>query len=247
MNKIAEIMRAVAAALGRLVSRVVQTTKWVGGRAVRVAETVVERIFDAAVAAPRVALDLTVATSKLGIGTVNDVVKLPFRLAGAVLRARQPQQQSPQDAAADEAAAQRAAQQEESHRQAAADRQAEARELVQAIRSVATARARGERPDDVGLALLPDGMQDYMMAMDREEAATVAATSVPGLRGLLRGRPPEGVRSPREVQEAAEAKVVPVEQVAARREAVRSAARAAMRGERPKQVADADAIMSRYG
>ena len=243
MNKIAEILRAVLAAMGRLVTRSVSTLKCVGGRMVQVAETVVERVYDAVIATPAAAWDLTQAAAKLGLGAASDAVKLPFRLAGAVFGGRRPQQPTAQQAAADEASAQRAAQQHESDRQAAADRQSEARELVQAVRSVAAARARGERLDDVALGRLPEGVRDYILALDREECAAVASASVMGLRGVLKGRPPEGVRSPKDIRESTGAEVISEEQVAARRQEVRASARAAMRGRNSEPVTEVDAVL----
>lgn len=242
MNRIAEILRAVMAALGRLISRTVMVARMVGGRLVQVAEVVTEHVFDAAVAAPRAALDIAGATCKLAYGAASDAVKLPFRLAAALLGGGRKQPQTAQSAAADEAAAQRAAQQQEAERQAVADRQAEARELVQAVRSVAAARARGERLDDVALQRLPEPVRDYLLALDRDECAAVAAASVMGLRGVLKGRPLEGVRSPEETRQASTAEVVSEEQLAARRAEVRAAAKAAMRGNR-EPTHDVDSIM----
>ncbi len=243
MNTIAEAVRAALAALGRLVGRFVTVTKFVGGKAVQVTEQVFERVVDVAAATPRLAVDLLGATSKLAIGAVSDIVKLPFRVAGMVLGKRGPQPTA-QSAAAEEAAAQREAAQQEEVRQAAADRQSEARELVAAVRSVSAARARGERIDDVALGRLPEGVRDYLMTLDKDECGTIAAASVMGLRGVLKGRPPEGVRSPKQLKEAsAGAEVVSAEQVAARRAEVRSAARAAMRGQQPEPTQDVDEIM----
>ncbi len=237
MNKIAEAVRAALAALGRLVGRFVSVTKFVGGRLLTTTEQVFERVFDAAAATPRFAVDLLGATSKLAIGAASDIVKLPFRLAGMVMGGRGGKQPTAQSAAAEEAAAQQQAAQQEESRQALADRQSEARELVAAVRSIAASRARGERLDDVALARLPEPVRDYLLALDKTECATVAAASVMGLRNVLKGRPPGGVRSPKELKEAVGAEVVSAEQVAARRAEVRVAVRAAMRGQR---VPDAD-------
>ncbi len=245
MNKISEILAAIVAALGRLVSKSVSVTKFVGGKLVRSTEVVLERVFDAVAATPRFAFDLGVATAKLGVGIVSDVAKLPFRLAGMVLGKRGPQPTA-QSAAAEEAAAQREAAQQEEARQSAADRQSEARELVAAVRSVAAARARGERLDDVTLARLPEAVRDYLTALDKSECEVVAAASVMGLRNVLRGRPPEGVRTPKEVRESGQqAEVVTAEQVAARRAEVKAAFRASMRGEQSK-TETVDDVMSRY-
>lgn len=264
MNKVMEILRAVAVALGRLVGRVVQTTKWVGGKLVYGTKTLFEWVGDTAApavgnaamdglkAAPTMALKAAkiggwavaspfIVATEIAVGAA----KLPLRVLGALGGARQ-QPQAPQQAAANEAVAQRAAQQQEAERQAVADRQSEARELVQAVRSVAAARARGERLDDVKVARLPEGIRDYLLALDKDECGAVAAASVMGLRGILRGKPPEGVRSPKEIREAAGAEVISEEQVAARRAEVRSAAKAAMRGGRPDPTSDADAILDRY-
>lgn len=235
MKNLVEILRAVLAALGRLVGRVVQTTKRIGGKLVHGSELLFERVFDTVVSAPRAVVDIGAATLKLGTGIVSDVAKAPFRLAGMVLGGRRQPQQTAQSAAADEAAAQRAAAQDEANRQAIADRQAEARELVSAVRSVAAARARRERLDDVALQRLPEPVRDYLLALDRAECGTVAAASVMGLRAVLKGRPPEGVRSPKEIQESAGAEVISKEQVAARRAEVRAATRAAMRSGREPQ------------
>ncbi len=229
MNQIAEAVRAALAALGRLVGRLVSVTKFVGGKLV----TVTERVVDVAVAAPGLAVDLLGATSKLALGAASDVVKLPFRLAGMLVGGRRGSPPSAQSAAQEEAAAQQQAAQQQEVRQAAADRQSEARELVAAVRSVAAARATGERLDDVALGRLPENVRNYLAALDKGECAAVAAASVMGLRNVLRGRPPEGVRSPKEVREAtAGAEVVTEAQVAARRAEVRSAVRAAMRGQK---------------
>lgn len=240
MNQIVEAVRAVLAAIGRMVGRFVSVTKFVGGKLVTTTETVFERVFDAVVSAPRTAVDLLGATSKLAIGAVSDVVKAPFRLAGMLLNGRKPQQPGPA-AAQNEAAAQQQAAQQEDLRQALADRQSEARELVQAVRSVAAARGKGERLDDVTLARLPEEVREYLLGLTQSECDVVAAASVPGLRGVLKGKPPEGVRSPEDLKKTAGADVITEEQVAARRAEVRSAARAAMRGQ-PK-TEDADAIM----
>lgn len=245
MNKLSEIIAAVMAALGRLVSKSVSVTKMIGGKLVRSTEVVLERVFDVAAAVPSAAFDITAATSKLALGAASDLVKMPFRLAGMVFGGRRGQQPSAQSAAAEEAAAQREAAAQEEARQAAADRQSEARELVAAVRSVAAARARGERLDDVALSRLPEPVRDYLLALDKDECGTVAAASVMGLRGVLRGKPPEGVRTPSELKEATGAEVVSAEQVAARRAEVKAAVRAAMRGEKAPSadVEDPEAIV----
>ena len=269
MKNILEAIRAALAAVLRLVTKTVQVTKKVSGKLVRVAETTTEWVRDTAVPAvdgakagaghawdglkKGVCVGAVVAAAPFRImaGAVSDVVRLPGRLLGSLLADRARPQQ-PQDAAAEEAAVQKVAQQEEAARQAASDRQAEARELIQAIRNVATAGARGERLDDVAVNRLPEGVRDYLLSLSAEECGVVAAASVTSIRAFSKGRPPEGVRNPKEVREAAEAamRVVPAAEVEARRaerkQQIRQAVRGGVRKPEPNQAADADAIMGRY-
>lgn len=235
MNYLAEIVRAVMATLRQLVTRVVQTMRWISGRLVQVAEAVTERVLAAAVAAPRATLNIGTAVLKLGASMVTDVVTVPFRLAEMVLGGRHPPLPTAQSATADEASAQRAAHQQETDRQAAADRHAEMRDLVQAVRTVAAARSRGEPVDDVALDRLPDNVRDYLLALDHDECTALASASVMGLRGVLRQRLSEGVRLRKGVRNSAGPELISTAKAEARRREVRALVRGAMRAARGSQ------------
>lgn len=224
MKNLAEIIRAVMAALGRLVTKSVMVTKKIGGRMIQVAETVTERVFDAAVAMPRAVLEVGGATLKLGAGTVSDIVKAPFRVAGMLLGGKRQPQQAPEQAAAE---AQQAAVQQQIRADAAED----SRQILTSLRRVAQARSSGLPPDSAHVSRLPQHLLAYVQSLSPCECDVLARRPTSELRTLISGRTQRAdVRSPEQV--AAPAAVVDLEaERAARKAEIRAAVRGSMAGQ----------------
>ena len=124
---------------------------------------------------------------------VSDAVALPGKLVRAVLGGGGGGAPSPQ------AAAGQAAQQEVA-KQKAADDSADDRAALAALRRVASAVGRGERPAAIDVEAVPPGLASYLVKLDPEEAAIVARARTTALRALLSGGvAPEGVRSPKDL------------------------------------------------
>ena len=232
MNKIAEIMRAVAAALGRIVTETVFVTRRVGGKLLTVAETVVRRDLQFVGSVAGVAGSV----GKLAVGAASDVVRAPFRIAGTLLAGRQPQQ-APEAAAADAERAAHAQQQR-------ADASDDDRQVLAAFRRVVRARADGQVADTAYVGRLPQALLEYVDRLDRDECDILARRSTAELRRVIAGKGQrQDVRSPDQVAPAPAQVVDLAEARAARRTEVRSAVRAAMRGQDTKQET-ADELLS---
>lgn len=260
MGKIMAALGALFAIVTRTVTRTVETVRHVGGRAVRSFEAVTELVVDRTGGIIDAAADVGRAVGKLGVGVVSDVVKMPFRVLGTIGAAGMnlagkgvPQAPTPQQAAAAEAAKQKANAAEEARRIEVADKQAEARELLTAVRSVAKARSLGEEPDRAALGRLPTPVSSHLLGLDRGECERIAAGSVAALRGLLRGTAPSGVRSPQQVADAVDASHRPQaasneSDRASRKAEIRGAVREAVSAQRLRRAAeeaDADEAMLR--
>ena len=178
MSRIAEILAAVMAALGRLVSKSVSVMKMVGGRMVRSTEVVSERVFDAATSVPKSVVEVGGATARLVAGAVSDAVKFPFRLARALVGGRRGQQQAPQDAAAEAAQAAQA-------QVARADAADDARQVLTSLRQVAAARAVGQAPDPAHIGRLPHRLLRYVESLDAEGCDTLARKPTNDLRAII--------------------------------------------------------------
>ncbi|WP_419729591.1 hypothetical protein [Lichenicola sp.] len=173
---IMQILRAVAAALGRLVTRTVAVSRWIGGRLVLTCETVVERAVDVAASA----LDVGATACRLGAGILFEVVTAPCQLLGTLARDRQ--QSTAPEAAASEAMQVAVAQQQR------ADTAEDARQVLTSLRRVAQARAAGQVPDPLHLGRLSQRLIEYVEGLDREECSALARRSTSELRVLVSGR-----------------------------------------------------------
>ena len=169
----------------------------------------------------------------LGLGRVagavaSDAVALPGRLLGMVFGGGG--SPSPQ------AAAQQAAAQTQSE-QSRADDAADDRIAIAALRRVASAVGRGDRPEQADLQAVPPGLAAFVVKLNSDEAEVIARSRTSELRSLLStGVSPAGVRMPQELAADLRAAQEPVEVVdrkadfrarlAARREAANDVAAA---------------------
>lgn len=205
MSKIGEIISAALAALGRLVGRVVHSTIWIAGKAVRTTSVVFERVFDVAK-----------ATGKLGFETAI----LPVRIAGKILGGGRQPSPAPQDSAARAADAAIA-------QQRSADHADDSRQVLTALRRVAQARALGETPDAAHLGRLPPRLLAYVSQLPREECDALARKPTADLRILVA----KGVAEAKPDTAAPVADITAAR--TARRESLKAATRGAMKGEKP--------------
>ena len=121
-----------------------------------------------------------------------------------------------------------------------ADDAADARETIQVLRRVLSARARGDRPQPDMVDRLPPRLAAYVSGLTTEECGKLASRPTAALRIILSGRGIEGVRSPEEVAAAQD----PAAMLAAKHTAVRDAVKEAI-GSRPKPtVRSVDDIMA---
>lgn len=141
------------------------------------------------------------ATAALAASAAEKAVMVPAALAGSVVRSAWRSMrggQAEQPAAEEQAAATGA--RRAKFEGVAADTAADERVMLQAVRRVASARARGVRPDPEAVALLRPDVVRYLLALTPEECGRLATSRVPAVRALLdTGVAPEGVRSPSEV------------------------------------------------
>ena len=218
-NALAAIVAAIRAALGGLVSRVISTTRSVGGRLVTFSETVWETskslpgaalnlsvagselAWEGAKALPAAALDVTARTLRSSVAVplaiAEAAVKAPLLLARSVLGGG-----GGGGAPASEGQAATSAEQRAEVEQAKADAAGDARAQVQALRRVASSLAKGVRPEPESLELLSPKLVAYLRALEPEECAALVRTRTTALRQLLdKGTAPANVRGPAEVAE----------------------------------------------
>ena len=135
-------------------------------------------------------------TGRLAGAAVGDVMALPGQIVSTLTRGLGGGGgggQSEQGAASEAAARTRAAAE-------AADAAAHGRELVQAVRRVASAVKRGTPLPEDALALLDKNQVEYLKRLTPEEAGKVAVSQKSAIQDLLlRGVPPRGVRPPEQV------------------------------------------------
>ena len=151
------------------------------------------------------------------LALLASIVMLPIRLAtGAILWVGH--FLTPPAAAADDesAVAAQAAQQAAAQQQRADDQQ-DAREVLQHLRRVLSARARGEQPAAEHGCRLPEGVARYVGALTMDECRKLTGMPTVRLRDLLAGKEVQGIRTPDQIASA------PADELAARRAATRQA------------------------
>ncbi len=243
-------MRNLLAQIGRMLSTVFRWV-WVGGKAVlqpvieagsfflfsepsgfydgpswltRGLESVGRKLEPAAratvgLAATGAAAALTGAAGVArGVGRTGDaVLGLPGRILRGAFGGGGGGQQPDEAAVAQQAAAQ--AQQQQTR----ADNAQDAREVVQHLRRVLSARSRGQVPDAEHVSRLPAAVAAYVAALSPDECGKLIAMPTARLRDLMGGKPVDGIRTPDEIASA------PADELAARRAARREEVRARLR------------------
>jgi hypothetical protein len=117
-----------------------------------------------------------------------------------------------------EQAAAQAAQHAQAQQQRA-DGQQDARDVVQVLRRVLSARARGAQPDPDHVGRLPASFARYVQSLSVDECERLVAMPTPKLRDRMSGTVPAGIRSPEMIAQA------PADELAAKRAARRDEVR----------------------
>jgi hypothetical protein len=224
MGRIAEIIRAVIAALasmpGKLVRGLKATTRWVGGQAITIMEDTWEWTRETAVpavghgvaalpglavrgalAAPGAALAGAAFTARLARAAVQDAALLPFRMLGKVKDAvfGGGGRGAAAAAASEQAVSEQAAQAEEI-RQARVSAQRDQSEVLTALRRCSACKAVGKDAMDQDAARLPPELSALLERLTEEEAAIVARTPARDLQLYLAGKASvDGLRAPKDI------------------------------------------------